>query len=89
MKWNFTIKYERRNIKLEGEIIETDKRKEKIRISGKNRSIIIQSNRPFFVLRGLKHRKLEWKIIDGEMKSNHLLQLIFDEVEVYLKSNPT
>ena len=87
MVFKLVVPFEKRFINLLGEIIYTDKICEKIKISGRNRSIIIQSNRPIFLSGGLKHRKLDWKLIEGEMYSTHLFQVICQEVEKFLKTN--
>lgn len=36
------------------------------RISGNNRSVVMQSNEPLFRNRGMKHRRPDWKIWEGQ-----------------------
>lgn len=85
MKFKFRILYEKRYINLIGEVIYSDIRSERIRVSGRNRSIVIQSNRPFLLSKGLKHRRIDWKIIEGDMKSPFVFGLICEEIERVLK----
>lgn len=86
MKWKFRILHERRYVNLIGEVIHTDKISERIKVSGRNRSIVIKSNRPFLLSKGLKHRRVDWKLVEGEINSPFVLGLIYEEVERYLKS---
>ena len=88
MIFRIRIEYERRNRYYNCEVILTDKITERIKVSGRNRFIVIQSNRPLLVSKGLKHRRIDWKIVEGDMNSPFVLGLIYDEVEKYLKSLP-
>lgn len=87
MVFKFRILYERRYRNLIGEVIHTDKISERIKVSGRNRSIIIQSNRPLLLSKGLKRRRVDWKLVEGNMNSPFVLGLIYEEVENYLNSN--
>jgi hypothetical protein len=42
-------------------------RSEKFRIAARNKTIVLESNRPLFRNKGLKHRHPDWKLIDGEL----------------------
>jgi hypothetical protein len=81
MIFKFQILYEKRYKILIGEVIYSDKRSERIRVSGKNRSIVIQSNRPLLLYKGLKHRRIDWKIVEGNMNSPFVFGLICEEIE--------
>ncbi len=81
MIFKFRILYEKRYKILIGEVIYSDKRSERIRVSGKNRSIVIQSNRPLLLSKGLKHRRIDWKIVEGDMNSPFVFGLICEEIE--------
>jgi hypothetical protein len=85
MVFKFRILYERRYKNLIGEIIHTDKRSERIKVSGRNRSIVIQSNRPLLLSKGLKHRRIDWKIVEGDMNSPFVFGLICEEIERFFK----
>jgi hypothetical protein len=87
MIFKFRILFERRYRNLIGEVIHTDKISERIKVSGRNRSIVIQSNRPLLQSKGLKRRRVDWKLVDGNMNSPFLLGLIYEEVEKYLNSH--
>jgi hypothetical protein len=81
MLFKIRILYEKRYKNLIGEVIYSDKRSERIRVSGGNRSIVIQSNRPLLLSKGLKHRRIEWKIVEGDMNSPFVFGLICEEIE--------
>lgn len=85
MKFKFRILYEKRYKNLVGEVIYSDKRSERIRISGRNRSIVIQSNRPLLLSKGLKNRRIVWKIVEGDINSPFVFGLICEEIERVLK----
>ncbi len=85
MIFKFRILHEKRYKNLIGEIIYSDKRSERIKVSGRNRSIVIQSNRPLLLSKGLKYRRIDWKIVEGDMNSPFVFRLISDEIERFLK----
>jgi hypothetical protein len=53
---------------------------------GKNRSIVLQSNRPLLRIKGLKNKRLDWKLIEGQMNNSHVLQAIILKLERLLKT---
>jgi hypothetical protein len=85
MEWLFVVTYDRRDIKLKAKVIYLTEQIERVQVSGRNRSITLQSNRPFLENKGLKHKRIDWKLIDGQFNNSHLLQKIVDSVEYYLR----
>lgn len=85
MIFKFRILYDKRYKNLIGEVIYSDKRSERIKVSGRNRSIVIKSNRPLLLSKGLKHRRIDWKIVEGEINSPFVFGLICEEIERVLK----
>lgn len=55
-----------------------DERTERFKVFGRNKTIILESNRPFFRNRGLKRRKPEWKVVEGEIQSGAGLEQIIE-----------
>jgi hypothetical protein len=51
------------------------------KVSGRNRSIVMQTNEPFFRNRGMKHRRPDWKIWEGQMHQRGFLGLLIKELE--------
>ena len=66
--------------KVQVERIFQDARKEQYRLSGKDRSIVLECNRPFFRNKGLKHRKPNWKIIEGQAYQGSTLDQAIEEI---------
>lgn len=66
MRFQITIKagYQKNTIIVER--IHLDERTERYKLIGRDRSIVLESNRPFFRNRGLMHRKPDWKIVEGQ-----------------------
>lgn len=50
------------------EYIPVNNKIERFKISGKDKYIVLESNRPLFRNRGIKHRKPDWKVFEGEVK---------------------
>lgn len=53
--------------------IPIDQHTEQFRLLGRNKTVVLESNRPFFRKRNLKHRKPDWKVVEG--KVDHLSSL--------------
>lgn len=51
------------------------------RVSGRNRSIVIQSNEPFFRNRGMKHRRPDWKLWEGDLREAGFLNQLIKMLE--------
>lgn len=80
MKFIIEVKsgYSKRKVQVER--IFHDERTEQFRLTGRDRSITLQSNRPFFRNRGLKHRKPDWKIIEGQAFRGNTLDAAIEEI---------
>jgi hypothetical protein len=72
MELGINVYYDRKNIKLLAKVIYSSEK--------------IESNRPLLLSKGLKSRRINWKLIDGQINNSHLLQQIITTVERHLKS---
>ena len=81
MKFSIVVEYDRTSLHLVAEIIHATDQIERIEVRGKNRSIILQNNRPLLEKRNLKSRRPNWKLIDGQMNNVHLLEKIIEAIE--------
>ena len=86
MEWLFIKRYDGRNLTLRARVEYISEGMERIRVSGKNRSIILQNNRPLLEAKGLKHKRIEWKLKEGSLNNAHVLEIIINSVEAYIKS---
>ena len=53
---------------------------ERYRLTGKNKAVVLQSNRPLLRAKGLKHKKVEWKLIEGLIQVSYGLNLVIAEI---------
>ena len=53
---------------------------ERYRLTGRNKSVVIQSNRPLLRGKGLKHKKVEWKLTEGLIQVSYGLNLVVEEI---------
>jgi hypothetical protein len=84
MKFRINIGAGRTNIRLSVERIHLDERIERFKVTGRNGSIVIESNRQLFRNKGLKHRRADWKQIEGKNISTHSLEKICAEILKHL-----
>lgn len=67
MKFSITIKDYSKKIRLNVEQFDVTDRSEKYRVVARNKTFVMECNRPLFRNKGLKHRKPDWKVIEGEV----------------------
>lgn len=80
MTFQISIKVGWKTYHLTVERLYINDRIELYKVTGGNKSIVIQSNRPFFRSKGLKHRKGTWKVIDGKAQNNQAYQAVIDAI---------
>lgn len=80
------VDHERKLIRLLVERIYLSSRSERIQVSGRNRSIVLENNRPLLRSKGLRHRKIDWKLVEGTMFSLSLYESIVIEVDKLVRS---
>lgn len=86
MEWQVIIRYDQQYIHLKANIIYTSDQIERIKIIGKNRSIVLQNNRPLLQARGLKSKRIDWKLVEGELHNSYVLQAIINKLEKHFKT---
>ncbi len=87
VEWFFKILFDRKYITLKARLIYLSDQVERIVVMGRNRSITLQSNRPMLENKGLKNKRIHWKIIDGTLHSLNVQQNILQSLERHLKNN--
>ena len=85
MIFPITIEYHKRKIRLSVEQLYIDDRTEQYSVTGGNGSIVIESNRPLFRTKGLKHRMPNWKQVKGQNISTHTLELIAKAIQKHFE----
>ncbi len=86
MEWQIIIRYDQQYIHLNANVIYSSDQIERIKIIGKNRSIVLQNNRPLLLSRGLKSKRIDWKLVEGELHNSYVLKAIIKKLEKYLKT---
>ncbi len=86
MEWQILIRYDQQYIRLKANVIYQSDQIERIKIIGKNRSIVLQNNRPLLNARGLKSKRLDWKLVEGELHNSYVLQAIINKLEKHFKT---
>lgn len=54
-------------------------------LTGGDKKVVLQSNRPMLLARGLKRKPIYWKVIDGDVKDQKVLEKVIQTIEQYLK----
>jgi len=85
MSFPIIIEYHKKPIRLWVEQLSIDDRMERYSVRGSNGTIVVESNRPLFRARGLKHRPPTWRQIDGKPLGDHALQLIGAAIQEYME----
>jgi hypothetical protein len=58
---------------------------EHFRVLGRNGSIVFQSNRPFLRSHGLKLKRIDWKLIEGSLRSMSAKDALAQSLDDYVK----
>ncbi|OQP46428.1 hypothetical protein A4D02_30780 [Niastella koreensis] len=85
MTFPITIEYHKKKIRLSVEQLYIDERFERYKITARNGDIVLESNRPLFRGKGLKHRPGTWTQIDGKPLSTHAIELIAEEIQKHVE----
>ena len=80
------IKNDNKTYRLRVALISNTNRFDYFMVMGKNRFISLRSNRPQLLQKGLKHKRAEWKLLDGVMYNVTILNCIIDELEELQKT---
>lgn len=83
----FTIRYRHngKNYNLRVERIMYSRYVERFRISGGVKHIVVESNRPLLIHKGLKHKAVDWKLIEGDVMYPRNLEEVLKLIEVEIK----
>lgn len=73
--------------KLKGEVIYASDQVQRVRVSGRNRSIILQNNRPYLLSKGLKSKRVHWTLKEGQLNNVYFLSRLIEELDRYFKRN--
>lgn len=74
-----------RSVRVRVELITETDQIEEYKVIGKDRSITLRCNRPQLLSMGLKSRRADWKLVDGEMRTASALHHIIEALDAYSK----
>jgi hypothetical protein len=57
---------------------------EQFRVYGRNGSIVFQGNRPFLRGNGLKMKRIEWKLVEGQLRSASAKDAVAHSLDNYV-----
>lgn len=86
MPFQITIGYHKRFIRLTVEQLFIDERSERYRVTARNGEIVLESNRPIFRAKGLKHRVPNWEQLEGKNLSIHTIDLIARAIQKHVET---
>ena len=72
--------YDRKKYRYIAKTISQTNHFEFIQITARNKSIVLRSNRPLLLSKGLKHRNVDWRLVGGNMGNLYFLKLIIKEL---------
>jgi hypothetical protein len=85
MKGTLNVHHSPKNLSLEYERIYESNQIERYRIGGANRSIVLQTNRPFLKITNSR-KKQNWKLIEGTLTDGRLFAFIVLAIEQELEA---
>ncbi|MEI6949745.1 hypothetical protein V9K67_21335 [Paraflavisolibacter sp. H34] len=50
-----------------------------------DKKVVLQSNRPMLLAKGLKRKPIFWKVVEGEVKDQRALEEVIQAIEKHLK----
>ena len=86
VKFDIVIQYERKNIRLKVERVLCTPELEKYKVTARNNSFVLQTNRPLLIGKGLKHKPAIWRMVEGDYHRRYILELIIKAIEAKLKT---
>jgi hypothetical protein len=87
MKFQISIDYHKKAIRLSIEQLYIDDRLERYQVTGGNGLIVLESNRPLFRSKGIKHRPGTWQQTEGRILSPRVIGLIAKAIEKRVENN--
>jgi hypothetical protein len=89
MQFSILVRHNWKDYRYQVEHQVINERKEHYIIKAKNKTLVIESNRPYFRNHpGLKKRKPELKLIEGEVLNQSFLVKIFEAIEPWFENLP-
>jgi hypothetical protein len=86
-KFTISIRYGSRDYTFKVQMLVYALGVERFQVIARNKTLVLESNRPVFRRKGLKHRKPEWTLIAGEVSNSGFLELIQTAIYDWVEAN--
>lgn len=86
-KFQIKVRYGSRDYKYNVEMISYALGSERFKLIARNKTLILQSNRPVLRRKGLKHRKPDWSLESGEMANSKFLEELQEAIYNHVEKN--
>ena len=87
MEWVMKIIFDRKLYHYRAQLIQVSNQLEHIRVVAHNKILVFQSNRPLLLSKGLKHRRVDYKLVQGALNNSYFLGLITKAIEEKISSS--
>lgn len=87
MEFIINLVHDRKKYKYLVEYNQVDKKFEHFIVKAANKTLVVQSNRPLYKSKGLRHRKPDFKLIRGQVSNIYFLRLIYDAIQEFIDKN--
>ena len=78
------IIFDRKVYQYNAQLIQVSNHLEHIRVVAHNKTLVFQSNRLLLLAKGLKRRRVDYKLIEGTLNNSYFLGLIVKAIEEQL-----
>lgn len=85
MEFYISVRWEMKYVRLKVERVYLSNQIERFNVIARNRTIVIQSNRPLLRANGMKHRKPDWKLVEGEIFNMSFLVSLINTIYRHIK----
>ncbi|HEV7333253.1 MAG TPA: hypothetical protein VGN63_19615 [Flavisolibacter sp.] len=86
MRYTITVEHDRKRYRYTIEHIPIDQRREHFKLIARNKTLTIESNRPLFRNKGLKHRRYDLKVIgEAQIWNREFMAKIYEQIEKIVK----
>lgn len=86
MRFGIVIKHERANIRLQVERVSQTLETEQYKVTARNGTFILKTNRPLLRNKGLKYKPAKWDVVGGQVRQT-LLDKIIEAIEIKVTSS--
>lgn len=84
MEFYISVQWENRYVRVKVERTYQSDQIERFKVIARDRTLVLQNNRPLLRTNGMKHRKPDWKMVQGELLNLTFLQSLIFTINRYI-----